>query len=79
MSNSNLTASDLIEGRIALILLVGYLGFALAAHLLVGRPASALPALVALGGLVTLLVQNSLLAVSRRGDEAVPKNVESKA
>ena len=37
MIESNLTATDLVEGRIALVLVIGFLGLALVSHVIVGR------------------------------------------
>jgi len=63
-----LTHYDVVEGRIALALLLGLLGFALLAHLIVGQPVAFIPALIAFGGLVVLMLQNTLLYLSRLVD-----------
>lgn len=64
-----LTATDLVEGRFGVSLLIGLLAFAVIANVAVKPPASVLPASLALGGAVVLLVQNTLLLVSRQFGE----------
>ncbi|ADQ68459.1 hypothetical protein GL213_14480 [Halogeometricum borinquense] len=59
------THYDVVEGRIALSLMLGLLAVALLAHLIVSSPVSFLPALIALGGLAVLTIQNGLIYLSQ--------------
>ncbi|MBP1987229.1 hypothetical protein [Halolamina salifodinae] len=61
------THYDVVEGRIALALLIGLLSLALFAHLVIGQPSSMMPALIALGGLMILTFQNVLIYLSQLG------------
>lgn len=61
----SVTHYDVVEGRIALSLMLGLLAFALVAHLIVGAPMSAAPALIAFGGLTVITLQNGMLYMGR--------------
>lgn len=64
-----LTASDVVEGRIGIALLLGFLAFGVIANVIVQPPASIPAAMLALGGAVAILLQNTLTYISQWAEE----------
>lgn len=69
-----LTHYDVVEGRIGLSLLLGFLAFAVVANYAVGPAAARGPLLIGIGGAFAILLQNALLAA--RNFAADPEEIE---